>query len=1338
MKTLSLRIVSMLMIIALLLPSAGAVVATTSQPQLLLRRAFVDPALQDPSTYSHVAVLDAPEEYLATYYEMMQLALSKGQRIREGQVKAVITASPKVDLAAVAKNTRGIISVMKLPTFIYLEAWVTRDDVEALASLPGILAIAAHRVPLSSILYERDMVLRAEAEAFEPSASEEPATHKAVEVIGATRVHREYNVTGRGVVVAVVDTGVDFGSPGLGSSAIARTPEGVPMIFDSDQSGLVLTPVVARRSPNGTIALPPGGIPYYDGAYYATGVTRTMFFRYISPAGRSFAVDVPLTSYRVGDIRSASGNYRFGLAIQYHSVSGFGTLYVSIPILFVDSSVPGRYDTVYADLSSLYYLLLRAMNVTGVIRAPPDSAVRPLFDLSFADETPARYGSEVLARDFTGDRIPDVSIGALAGFVYDFLGLFTGEAGSYSWLTGWDYTGRIFPGLDPEGRYVTIAYDYNSHGTSVANTIAARLETPISLGYGRFPLKGIAPDAQLAANTGLMNPIASVIFFSGFDLVETTQEPYAFWTWEFTGKHKADIISNSWGSSVFLLLGFASGVSNYAQLWDHLILRSGTLIVHAGGNGGMGYGTVTSPGDSSLAITLGASTLFEYRPAFGFLPGTYHDVVSWSARGPTNIGIVKPDVVNIGSFEWAITHTLVGLGNGLNAYTLFSGTSQATPMTSGALALVLSYMKSRGMSYTPGFVKCLLKSTAVDMGYNPYSQGSGHVDVYRAVTALARGGIPIACSLSVPLAMDFYYRLSPPLLGGVPSDLSPVGDAQLYPGVMKPGSSKELELTFRVSGRETRVDLSSIWFRVSTEGLLRHLNLTAGYAVVGGRAVPLSDVVVRHTADSVTVRLVSGLSRLVIPMHRSAFEGVKLAEIVAYMPYSVYDPRGRAGPYSEMIYPGIELHYGIDVNNDRFIAISETQRINYDIRRANVLHLTVSNPIDKFQMAEDIAARFLNRSVAPLAKAPIFDLRFLSISSAYVGREVTIKLEFRKYEAVPWTWISAPSSVLVRPGELASVKVRISVPATALPGLYEGYLVARYSDGAALIPISVPVAAVISRGTTDVTLVGDQRFSYNNYAVSGQFDWGWRYESSDWRSFPIIVEDPSVFGYLVSVSWRGMNTNIDVAVAGLGPTVLADPSDLFFYGAVVSAKLNFPPYWPRHGVQAFYDSPLPKLSSIFVPHYAGVFGATDVPVWLIIKGVMVDASPEAGFPEPFQVLVKPIRMDGPSPLSVRRNVPTEVSIRVHGSYALSFADSFAVMITEDDASELSVTPARLGFGDSFTLRTTVRASSDGSLLFVLKINTVPTIDIGYVVGGAKTVVYKEHGLLLLPVPIRVS
>lgn len=53
---------------------------------------------------------------------------------------------------------------------------------------------------------------------------------------------------------------------------------------------------------------------------------------------------------------------------------------------------------------------------------------------------------------------------------------------------------------------------------------------------------------------------------------------------------------------------------------------------------------------------------------------------------------------------------------------MFSGTSEATPMTSGSVALIVSYLKGKGLSVDPGIVKAILKSTARDLGYNAYVQ----------------------------------------------------------------------------------------------------------------------------------------------------------------------------------------------------------------------------------------------------------------------------------------------------------------------------------------------------------------------------------------------------------------------------------------------------------------------------------------------------------------------------------------------------------------------------------------------------------------------------------------
>lgn len=80
---------------------------------------------------------------------------------------------------------------------------------------------------------------------------------------------------------------------------------------------------------------------------------------------------------------------------------------------------------------------------------------------------------------------------------------------------------------------------------------------------------------------------------------------YLYGVWTYTGDHKADIISNGWGSSAWALYSLMDMAPWYAvltMLEDALTIPEyldpfypGTIVVHAGGNGGSGYGTFTEP-----------------------------------------------------------------------------------------------------------------------------------------------------------------------------------------------------------------------------------------------------------------------------------------------------------------------------------------------------------------------------------------------------------------------------------------------------------------------------------------------------------------------------------------------------------------------------------------------------------------------------------------------------------------------------------------------------------------------------------------------------------------------
>ena len=59
-------------------------------------------------------------------------------------------------------------------------------------------------------------------------------------IANSEQVHKLYNVTGAGVTVAIVDTGVDFSNPDMRQS-LARDTNNNPIMLDADGQGLVIT-----------------------------------------------------------------------------------------------------------------------------------------------------------------------------------------------------------------------------------------------------------------------------------------------------------------------------------------------------------------------------------------------------------------------------------------------------------------------------------------------------------------------------------------------------------------------------------------------------------------------------------------------------------------------------------------------------------------------------------------------------------------------------------------------------------------------------------------------------------------------------------------------------------------------------------------------------------------------------------------------------------------------------------------------------------------------------------------------------------------------------------------
>lgn len=201
---------------------------------------------------------------------------------------------------------------------------------------------------------------------------------------------------------------------------------------------------------------------------------------------------------------------------------------------------------------------------------------------------------------------------------------------------------------------------------------------------------------------------------------------------------------------------FACGQSPLCVEVDRLV-RSGVVVVIAAGNDGyvnkisavdkhsFAAGeslTISDPGNADLAITVG-STHREMPHMYG--------VSYFSSKGPTGDGRLKPDLLAPGekilscaagkktpqpAATAAFVEEAQKIHNTTNIawYVQESGTSMAAPHVSGAIAAFLSIR--REFIGRPDEVKRIFMNAATDLGRERYFQGSGLVDLMRAIQSV--------------------------------------------------------------------------------------------------------------------------------------------------------------------------------------------------------------------------------------------------------------------------------------------------------------------------------------------------------------------------------------------------------------------------------------------------------------------------------------------------------------------------------------------------------------------------------------------------------------------------
>ena len=492
-----------------------------------------------------------------------------------------------------------------------------------------------------------------------------PTSVRSGELHGATTVW-ENGRNGSGVIVAVADSGIDFAHPDLNGTQAryenSSSPyHGWPLMHDPMSILLWLRDAKAY--------------PEDAGSWWSdTSDTDVDSNNDSELDGTGFKIDgLPV---------SISGVYHLGEHPDSKLVSRAGG---DVPVLVIDSTISGVYDTVYVDLDR---------------------------DGNFSDEIPMSKGNETAGLDLNDDGLWDRSAGLIWWISDGINGVPYGDV--YAARNG--YQNRI-PG---NGDMVLFMInDVNEGGGNHGTLCASAINAQAQVSNGK--VLGMAPGSKTTAVANLYSygsMLDSYRFISeGYDGNSSTDEQPHIGSFSFgySGTHNDGADPNSM----------------YLD-WLTRVHSPTTTYFVATGNGGHGYGTTAAPGGAHGVISVGAFSS-KTGESNG---GTWGQSTSWSNRGPNSVSRLDPDIVAVG---WSATgdRTLNERTNANDAHTVWGGTSLATPIAAGLGALIVQAWKDVHGTYpTSEQVRDLMMSTADDRGYDPLVQGAGWANVSRAVQTI--------------------------------------------------------------------------------------------------------------------------------------------------------------------------------------------------------------------------------------------------------------------------------------------------------------------------------------------------------------------------------------------------------------------------------------------------------------------------------------------------------------------------------------------------------------------------------------------------------------------------
>lgn len=257
-----------------------------------------------------------------------------------------------------------------------------------------------------------------------------------------------------------------------------------------------------------------------------------------------------------------------------------------------------------------------------------------------------------------------------------------------------------------DGNLLSIVADSGAHGTHVAGVVAAYFPD-------RPELNGLAPGAQLVA----------------VKIGDTRLGSTAVGTGEIRGcvavlQNKCDLINMSFGGPTA-----DPNQGRTIEIYSEIVNKQGVIFVSSAGNEGPALSTAGAPGSTTSAIFgIGAYISPDMQEVqYSLRETTAPRQYTFTSRGPNYDGDLGVKFSAPGGAIAPVPNWV------LQGNMQMHGTSMAAPNACGNIALLLSGLKAQGIAYSPARIRRALENTAAPVpDVDVFALGRGLIRIDRA------------------------------------------------------------------------------------------------------------------------------------------------------------------------------------------------------------------------------------------------------------------------------------------------------------------------------------------------------------------------------------------------------------------------------------------------------------------------------------------------------------------------------------------------------------------------------------------------------------------------------